>query len=159
VIRHSVMVGWADAPIKRYVDDARLQLAVLMHPSGQVLAQHGFQKTLDVQTACALSAAINATAVQLGLMIDGAPFRGLHYAGVVRQLYLAQIPVISGTLLLLSVFDEESSLGIVQLYLDELRATLAATAPAEDTHAPPALAEDFERDLNTNLAALFGRRA
>jgi hypothetical protein len=158
VIRHSVMVGWADAPIKRYVDDARLQLAVLMHPSGQVLAQHGFQKRLDVQTACALSAAINATAVQLGLMIDGAPFRGQHYAGVARQFHLAQIPVVTGTLLLLSVFDEESSLGIVQLYLDELRATLAATAPAE-VDAPPALAEDFERDLNTNLAALFGRRA
>lgn len=158
MIRHSVMVGWADAPIKRYVDDARLQLSVLMHLTGQVLAQHGFQKRLDVQTACALSAAINATAVQLGLMIDGAPFRGLHYAGMARQFHLAQVPVATGTLLLLSVFDEESSLGIVQLYLDELRATLAATAPAE-VDAPPALAEDFERDLNSNLAALFGRRA
>ena len=157
MIRHSVMVGWADAPVKRYVDDARLQLSVLMHPSGQVLAQHGFQRKLDVQTACALSAAINATAVQLGLLIDGAPFTDLHYAGTLRQLYLAQIPIATGTLVLLSVFDEESSLGIVQLYLDELRATLATTAPAEQLNAPPALAEDFERELNTNLAALFGR--
>ena len=156
MIRHSVMVGWADAPIKRYVDDARLQLSVLMHPSGQVLAQHGFQRRLDVQTACALSAAINATAVQLGLLIDGAPFTDLHYAGTARQLYLAQIPITTGTLILLSVFDDESSLGIVQLYLDELRATLAASAPVEQ-EGPPALAEDFERDLNTNLAALFGR--
>ncbi len=60
-------------------------------------------------------------------------------------------------LLLLSVFDRESSLGIVQLYLDELRATLVASAPAHED-APPALAEHFERDLNTNLAALFGKR-
>lgn len=157
MIRHSVMVGWADTPVRRFVYDARLQLAVLMHPSGQVLAQHGFQRQMDVQTACALSAAINATAVQLGLLIDGVPFTGLHYAGAVRQIHLAQVPVRSGTLLLLSVFDEESSLGIVQLYLDELRASLAATAPVDDD-APPALAEDFERDLNTNLAALFGRR-
>ena len=156
-MRHSVMVGWADVPIKRYVDDARLELSVLMHPSGQVVAQHGFQRRLDVQTACALSAAINATAVQLGLLIDGAPFTDLHYAGTVRQLYLAQIPINTGTLILLSVFDEESSLGIVQLYLDELRATLSASAPAEED-APPALAADFERDLNSNLAALFGRR-
>ena len=61
-----------------------------------------------------------------------------------------------GLLLLLSVFDEESSLGIVQLYLEELRAALAAAAPPIGD-APPALAEDFERDLNQNLAALFGR--
>ncbi len=158
MIRHSVTVGWADQPLKAYVDDARVQLAVLMHPSGQVLAQHGFQRKLDVQTACALSAAINATADQLGLMIDRAPFRGLHYAGKVRQLHLAQVPVVDGLLLLLSVFDEESSLGIVQLYLEELRAALAAAAPPIE-EVPPALAEDFERDLNQNLAALFGRGA
>lgn len=157
MIRHSVMVGWADGPLKRYVDDARLQFAVLMHTSGQVLAQQGFQSRLDVQTACALSAAINATADSLGVMIDGAAFRGLHYAGQARQMHLAQLRVGGGLLLLLSVFDRESSLGIVQLYLDELRGALDATAPA-DEDAPPALAEDFERDLNTNLAALFGKR-
>lgn len=157
MIRHSVMTGWADAPLKRYVDDARLELAVLMHTSGQVLAQHGFQKRLDVQTACALSAAINATAAQLGLLIEGKPFRGLHYAGTARQLHLAQLEVGGELLLLLSVFDRESSLGIVQLYLDELRATLVAAAPAQED-AAPALAENFERDLNSNLAALFGKR-
>jgi hypothetical protein len=110
-----------------------------------------------VQTACALSAAINATADSLGTLIDGAPFRGLHYAGLSRQLHLAHVEVGDGVLLLLSVFDRESSLGIVQLYLDELRAVLANVAPAHED-APPALAEDFERDLNANLAALFGKR-
>ena len=137
MIRHSVMVGWADGPLKRYVDDARLQFTVLMHRSGQVLAQHGFQSRMDVQTACALSAAINATADSLATMIDGAPFRRLHYAGAARQMHLAQPHVVG--------------------LADELHAALAASAPA-DEDAPPALAEDFERDLNTNLAALFGKR-
>jgi predicted regulator of Ras-like GTPase activity (Roadblock/LC7/MglB family) len=156
VTRHTMTVGWADVPLKQFVDDARLQLAVLMHTSGQVLSQVGFQRSLDVQTACALSAGINASADLLGKMIDGAPFRGLHYAGKVRQVYLAQVQVAGDVLLLLAVFDEESSLGIVQLYLDELRATLHNVAP-EPSDVPPALAEDFERELNRNLAALFGK--
>lgn len=149
-------VGWADAPLKRFVDDARLQLAILMHTSGQVLAQIGFQRSLDVQTACALSAAINASAEHLGTMVDGTPFRGLHYAGKGRQIYLGQVPSRGGLLLVLAVFDAESSLGIVQLYLKELQANIAASAPKADAGAP-ALAEDFERDLNRNLAQLFGR--
>ena len=62
MIRHTISVGWADTSLKRFVDDARLQVAILMHTSGQVLAQVGFQRSLDVQTACALSAAINASA-------------------------------------------------------------------------------------------------
>jgi len=156
--RSTMAIGWADAPLKRFVDDARLQLAVLMHTSGQVLAQVGFRRSLDVQTACALSAAINASAEQLGLLVDGAPFRALHYAGSARQLHLGQVQVREETLVLLSVFDAESSLGIVQLYLGEFRTAISAAAPAAAaTEDAPALAEDFERDLNRNLAALFGR--
>lgn len=156
MIRHSVTIGWADTPLKQFVDEARLQLAVLMHTSGQVLAQVGFQRRLDVQTACALSAAISASAVHLGTMVDGTPFRGLHYAGAERQIYLGQVPARDTTLLVLAVFDAESSLGIVQLYLKEFMARVAAVAPA-DEDAPPALAENFEQDLNRNLSQLFGR--
>ena len=156
MIRHTLTVGWADAPLKRFVDDARLQVAILMHRSGQVLAQVGFQRSLDVQTACALSAAINASAEHLGTMVDGTPFRGLHYAGAARQIYLGQVPSPESTLLVLAVFDTESSLGIVQLYLKELQANIAAAAPTA-TSNEPALAENFEKDLNRNLAQLFGR--
>jgi predicted regulator of Ras-like GTPase activity (Roadblock/LC7/MglB family) len=156
MIRHTLTVGWADAPLKRFVDDARLQVAILMHTSGQVLAQVGFQRSLDVQTACALSAAINASAEHLGTMVDGTPFRGLHYAGQERQIYLGQVPSPETLLLVLAVFDRESSLGIVQLYLKELQANIAAAAPAATANAP-ALAENFETDLNRNLAQLFGR--
>lgn len=156
MIRHTVNLGWADAPLKRFVDDARLELAVLMHTSGQVLAQVGFQRSIDVQTACALSAAINASAEHLGRMVDGQPFTGLHYAGHSRQIYLGQVPAKDQRLLVLAVFDTESSLGIVQLYLKELHANVAAAAPAAEDSSP-ALAENFEADLNRNLAQLFGR--
>jgi predicted regulator of Ras-like GTPase activity (Roadblock/LC7/MglB family) len=156
VIRHSITIGWADAPLKRFVDDARLEHAILMHTSGQVLAQVGFQRSIDVQTACALSAAINASADHLGKMVDGHPFTGLHYGGKARQIYLGLLQTPRGPLLLLAVFDTESSLGIVQLYLKELQAHVAAAAPAAEDESP-ALAENFESDLNRNLAQLFGR--
>lgn len=156
MIRHSVSIGWADAPLKRFVDDARLEHAILMHTSGQVLAQVGFQRSIDVQTACALSAAINASADHLGKMVDGHPFTGLHYGGKARQIYLGLLATPGGPLLLLAVFDTESSLGIVQLYLKELQASIAAAVPAAEAESP-ALAENFEADLNRNLAQLFGR--
>jgi hypothetical protein len=156
MIRHTLTVGWADAPLRRFVDDARLQLAILMHTSGQVYAQVGFQRALDVQTACALSAAINASAEHLGSLVDGTPFRGVHYAGRQRQMYLGQVASPGTTLLVLAVFDAESSLGIVQLFLKELQANVAAAAPSTTTPGP-ALAEHFESDLNRNLAQLFGR--
>lgn len=147
---------WVEAPLKTFLDDARVEIAVLMHPSGQVLGQSGFARSADVMAACALAAAIHASASELGRQLEGRPFAGLHYTGQTKQLFLGVAPTARGTLLLLSVFDETSSFGLVQIFFEEFRTRIANAAPANvpDGHA---LAVDFERDLNRNLAALFGR--
>ena len=155
-MRFAVAANWVEAPLKHFVDEARVQLAVLLHPSGQVLGQFGFARSVDVMTACALSAAINASSAELGRQLDGKPFTSLHYAGESRQIFLASVPIAGGALVLLAVFDEESSLGLVRLFFQEFCAAVAAAAPPASADAP-ALGGDFERELNRNLAVMFGR--
>ena len=150
--------AWVEAPLRRYVDDARARLALLLHPSGQVLAQAGFTREVDVMTACALAAAAHATAGELGRRLDGRPFRGLHYSGPEKQLFMAAIETARGSYVCLTVFDQESSLGLVRMYFEELGKELATAAPALPELRGPALAIDFEADLNKNLALLFGRK-
>ena len=152
----TVVEEWIEGPLKRFVDDAGAELALLLHPSGQVLAQHGFARAVDVMSACALAAAIHASAGELGKQLDGKPFHVLHHAGKERQIFIAPAQTRRGLYIFLSVFDRESSLGLVQLYYGEFEQRLAAAAPVEEPSAP-VLAENFERDLNHNLAALFGR--
>ena len=153
----SVVESWIEGPLKQFVSDAGAELALLLHPSGQVLAQHGFARAVDVMTACALAAGIHASAGELGKLLDGKPFRGLHHVGRERQIFLAEAVWPRGTYIFLTVFGSESSLGLVRLYFDELVAALVAAAPKEVAPTTPALAEHFERDLNRNLAVLFGR--
>ena len=154
----SVADRWVEEPLRLFVDEARVRLAVLMETSGQVLGQFGFARSVDLMTACALSAAIHATSNELGRMVDGKPFAVLHHAGVDRQIFLGEVPAAGGTLLLLVVFDDGSSLGVVQLFFREFcaRVTKAARPPAPGAEVP-ALKEDFERELNRNLAVMFGR--
>jgi hypothetical protein len=148
---------WIEEPLRRFVEDARVTIALLLLPSGQVLAEHGFTRSLDVAAACALAAAIHASGGELGRMLDGRPFRGLHHAGTDRQLFLGEARTRRGTYIFLTVFDQESSLGLVRLYFDEFTANLSAAAPNVDAATAPVLSDTFERDLNRNLAALFGR--
>lgn len=149
--------AWVTVPLQRYVDEARARLALMLHPSGQVVAQAGFGRQMDVMTACVLAAASHATSSELGRYVDGKPFRGLHYAGPEKQLYLATIVTRIGTYICLTVFDEESSLGLVRMYFEDLERELAAAAPAAPETREPVLAVNFEADLNKNLAMLFGR--
>jgi len=148
--------SWIEAPLRRYVDDARARLAVLLHPSGQVMAQAGFTRDVDVMAACALAAAAHATSGELGRRLDGRAFRGVHYAGAARQLFLSALELPRGTFVCLTVFDETSSLGLVRLYFEEMRRELVAATPAAvASRVAPMLAADFETELNRNLAALF----
>ena len=153
----SVVEDWIEAPLRAFVDETSVELALLLHPNGQVMAQHGFARAVDVMTACALAAGIHATSAELGRFVDGKPFQRLHHAGVARQIFLAEARSARGAYIFLTVFGHESSIGLVRLYFDELVAALATAAPAEAPTTTPALAEHFERDLNRNLAALFGR--
>jgi hypothetical protein len=151
----SLQPTWAEEPLRRFVSEAGVSLAVLAHPSGRLLAQAGFARAMDVRSACVLAAAANATSTELGLLVDGAPFRELHYAGSSRQTYLVASNLPHGPCLLLAVFDDNSSLGLVRLCFDELKRQLASAAPAATRTVAPARMETFERDLNESLARAF----
>src|SRR3954469_12352078 len=147
---------WVEAPLRRFVDDARARLALLLHPSGQVVAQAGFTRAVDVMTACALAAAVHATARELGRLVERRAFRGLHHAGSQKHLFLAPADTARGSYICLTVFDQESSLGLVRMFFNDLCRELAAAAPPLAVVRGPMLSENFEQELNDNLSALFG---
>lgn len=150
--------AWYEAPLVRFVDEARVRLALLLETSGRVMAQHGFTRSVDVMSACALAAAICASAAELGRQLEGAPFASLHHPGAERQLFLARVSTPRGPHILLAVFDEASSLGLVKFYFGAFTTALAAaTPPAAPLADVPAIGADFEADLDRNLSTLFGR--
>lgn len=146
---------WLDAPLTDFVRQSRVAMAVALEPSGRVLAQHGFTRSLDVMAVCALVAAIHASSTELGRHLDGNAFGPLHHGGAGRQVFLAPARAGSGTVLVLAVFDERTSLGIVRHFFGAFARAVAGVADADRTAGP--VTGDFERDLGRNLAALFGR--
>jgi hypothetical protein len=54
------------------------------------------------------------------------------------------------------VFGAETSVGLVQLFFNQLVEELVSAAPREQPSAAP-LPQNFEDELNTSLKELFGR--
>lgn len=149
---------WCEAALRRFVADARVSFALLLHPNGVALAQHGFTTTVDVSAAAALAAGIRASAAQLGRELEGKPFQELCHLGLRRQIYLADVVTAGGTYVLLTVLERGSSMGLVRLFFKECAAALAIAAPpVAPGDGAAVLAPDFERDLHAGLEALFGR--
>jgi hypothetical protein len=154
---NAAVESWMEKPMRQFIRESGAVFALVAHPSGQVMAQVGFDRAVDVMAACALAAAINASSAELGRLLDGKPFNGMHQASTGRQAYLESGQTARGKYLFLTVFDHESSLGLVRMFVEDFRVSFASAAPDEAPIEEPALDVNFEAELNRNLAALFGR--
>src|SRR5205814_1995529 len=105
---------------------------------------------------CALTSAINASSRELGRQLDGKPFYELHHAGAERQVFMARATAAGQEFLFVGVFDQESSLGVVEIYFAEFQKSLEKLRPQQQPSTTPLPSADFEGELNRSLDALFG---
>ena len=152
----TVVELWTERPLTRYVAQSSARLVVVMTPAGQVLAQHGFARAVDLMGVAALGAAIMASSGALAALMGEATFGALFHAGQRHGIHLAVCRTQRGPLVTLTVFGRETSIGLVGFFFDEFAAALHAAAPA-DRERGPILAADFEAELGESLASLFGR--
>jgi hypothetical protein len=149
--------AWTLAPLKRFVAEAGARLVLLMTPAGQVMAQHGFSRAVDVMSAAALGAAIMASTAEIARQLNQPPFAGLTHQGERHGIFLGAVPTSRGTIVALVVYDlDASSAGLVQLFFEQLATELQAASPKEGV-PKQVLAADFERELSDSLNTLFGR--
>ena len=152
----TVVETWTELPLVRFINQSSARLVVVMTPAGQVLAQHGFAKAVDLMSAAALGAAIMASSGALAQQVGENSFAALYHAGQKHGIHLAMAETPRGRLIVLTVFGRETSIGLVQVFYDEFVVALKQAAPAEQPRQP-ILAADFENQLNSNLASLFKR--
>lgn len=147
---------WVEIPLQTFLAESAARVTLLMTSSGQVVAQHGFTRSLDVMSAAALGAGILASTAELARVMGARPLDAVVHQGSAVGVYLAGFDTPRGRWLGLVVFGQETSLGLVQMFFARLVSDLARAAPAEE---PPrqVLAEDFEDELNSSLRTLFGR--
>ena len=147
---------WVTAPLQTFINESAARLILLMTTSGQVIAQHGFARSFEVMTAAALGAAIVASTEELSRIMAAPRFGAVVHNGSRQSCMLAAFATPRGRWIGLVVFGSETSVGIVQLFFDQMVEELVLAAPKEQP-PPPMLAETFEDELNTSLNELFGR--
>jgi hypothetical protein len=147
---------WVVAPLQTFITESSARLILLMTTSGQVVAQHGFSRSVEVMTAAALGAGIVASTEELARIMGGSRFAALVHGGAQQSCMLSAFGTPRGRWIGLVVFGSETSVGLVQLFFDQMVEQLVSAAPREQAPATP-LPKDFEHELNTSLKELFGR--
>ncbi len=153
----SVIVRALRTPVGTFVRDSRVRVSLLVNRSGQVLAQHGFTGGYEVMNVAALAAAAHASARALADLTRSGGWTHLHHAGAERQLFLAPLDTPIEPLILVAIFDGESSLGLVQLFFKRL-ANSISTLPELQQLAPAKGAHSLEKELEAGINRAFSNR-
>ena len=137
-------------PLQTFVRESRVRTALIINGSGQVLAQHGFTRSYEVMNVASLAAAAHASSRKLAEVAGANAWDHLYHGGIERQLFLAPLRTPVEELILVAIFDVDSSLGIVQLFYQRMEQAVAALAefgrPREQTDQA-----NFEKDLEAGL--------
>ncbi|MDX2192119.1 MAG: roadblock/LC7 domain-containing protein [Gemmatimonadales bacterium] len=152
----STVEPWLAGPLGRFVDESATRITLLMTAAGQVVAQHGFTRRVDVMAAAALGAGIVASTEAMARMLGAGGFATLAHQGRTQSLVLLPFATPRGRWIALVVFGRETTIGLVQVFLERLAAEVAADMPPEPARAP-LTAERFEQELQDSLRNLFGR--
>lgn len=138
------------APTQAFVRESRVRIALLINGAGQVLAQHGFTRSYEVMNVASLAAAAHASAHALAQLAGAGSWDHLYHGGAVRQLFLAPLHTPVEKLILVAIFDSDSSLGIVRLFYETLERDIAALPEFMVVRTATDQAS-FERDLEAGL--------
>jgi predicted regulator of Ras-like GTPase activity (Roadblock/LC7/MglB family) len=147
--------GALAGPVERFSREAALRLVLLINESGQVLAQRGFARALDVMGVAALGAGIHASSQALAILLGEGGFRHLHQGGASTQVFIGPFRTPAEDLIAIAVFGEDSSLGLVQVFFADFAREVAAL-PGWAEARPTEDARQFEHDLEAGLETLFG---
>ena len=119
-----------------------------------MLAQHGFVGRYHVMNVAALAAAANASARVLADLTGAGRWQYLHHAGRSRQLFLAPFVTPSEELILVAIFDEQSTLGLVELFFQRFASEIRRLPEFAEV-LPPVSASAFEGELEAGLDRIF----
>ncbi len=147
--------GAVAGPVERFAGETRVSLVLLINESGQVLAQRGFARALDVMGVATLAAGIHASSRALADLLGEQGFSHLHQGGKRNQVFIGAFDTLAEELVLVAVFGEESSVGLVRIFFATL-AREVATLPGWRDPRPTADAASFERELESGLERFFG---
>jgi hypothetical protein len=142
------------SPVERFAREAGLRLVLLINRSGQVLAQRGFARALDVMGVASLGAGIHASSQALAELIGERGFRHLHQGGTASQVFIGPFRTPAEDLIAIAVFGEDSSIGLVQVFFAQFTGEVAAL-PGWKEARPTTDAKAFERDLEAGLEKVF----
>ena len=110
-----------NATLRGFLQRAKASAAFLVDKDGHLITREGVDDKIDVDAICGLVAGAFAATKQMALMLGEDTFLNLFHQGKRANI---QVTLVGNRTILAVVFDDQTTIGMVRLYLAEAANTL-----------------------------------
>jgi len=110
-----------NATLRGFLQRAKASSAFLVDKDGHLITREGVDDKIDVDAICGLVAGAFAATKQMALMLGEDTFLNLFHQGKRANI---QVTLVGNRTILAVVFDDQTTIGMVRLYLAEAANTL-----------------------------------
>jgi predicted regulator of Ras-like GTPase activity (Roadblock/LC7/MglB family) len=107
--------------LRNFLTRAKANAAFLVDKDGHLITKEGTDERVDVDAICGLVAGAFAATKQMALILGEETFLNLFHQG--KRVNI-QVTLVGNRTILAVVFDENTTIGMVRLYLAEAASTL-----------------------------------
>jgi len=151
-------VAEIDTCLKDFLERSKANCVLLIDIEGHMVTKQGFTNTLDTTTIAALVAGSFASTRALAEKLGEKEFSVLFHQGENENIHIA---LVANRCLVVIIFDDRTTIGMVRLYAKEVAEALTKLLGAIDgkerpDQENPMAAEGFTEEAEAKLDEFFG---
>ena len=144
-----------------FLDSTQAKAVLVVDIEGHLVTKMGYTKSLDTESLSALIAGSFASTTQVANILGEEGFNEIFHQGKNDNIFIALVHERS---MIVVIFDDRTTIGMVKFYADSLRKNLDAvfteTEQKRETEGPKEeddfLQDDFSDSMKSKLDDLFG---
>lgn len=143
-----------DQTLTRVIKEAEAKCALLVDKDGHLITRQGFTHTLDTTALAALLAGSFASTREIARLVGEPEFSVLFHQGKKDHIHISLIGERS---ILVVIFDDRTTIGMIRLYAKEVGETLKTILEdkAHERGADLQLGKDFSDSAEAKLDNIF----
>lgn len=145
-----------DAIVSKMLKGCEAKCALLVDKDGHLITRQGFTHSLDTTALAALLAGSFASTKEIARLVGEPEFSVLFHQGKKDHIHMS---IVGERSILVVVFDDRTTIGMVRLYAKETALELAEVFKSvmlkADANKSPGVSEDFSNQAQDKLDDIF----
>lgn len=143
-----------DKALTRIIKESEAKCALLVDKDGHLITRQGFTHTLDTTALAALLAGSFASTKEIARLVGEPEFSVLFHQGKRDHIHIS---LIGERTILVVIFDDRTTIGMIRLYAKEVGGTLKGILESspESAKSELELGEEFSDSADARLDDIF----